>query len=335
MKTRAGFLSIIAGASLAVLGACAQPPAPLPYALWSRVNQRYERAAADLESEADTTTTFRPVSDFTENNPQGFNLFPVHLGIGSTDTPPVLLNLGWNPHLFPTPDRTAATLATNFFEGSDHFAFPDGFDSITALTPWPTRTVGTIRQTRHPDGSLTIQVRAFITWGALSIYRDADVFGDHLQNGEDPGCSPKGGGEGTGCNDLADTCRVEGDCVPYQLDPSSSCKGPSCEPDALIGQDADGFMDYYLAVDMDYTAKSVENACGGVEDCIDPTIPYVLSADYQIPGVTVTDYVAEGYGAGHVTTNKELAGAYGLTPGADVELHFSLDNHSLVLDVVQ
>ena len=81
----------------------------------------------------DASAVVRPIADFLENNPQSFNIFGEPIGNTGSDAT-VLLNFGWNSHLFPTIDRNDVSHANLDVFGSDPFAFPGGFDSILSET---------------------------------------------------------------------------------------------------------------------------------------------------------------------------------------------------------
>ena len=132
-------------------------------------------------------------------------MYGVTIGNSESDAT-VLLNFGWNAgHLFPTIDRTHVSDSYNpEVFGSDPFGYPGGFnDSVLAETERPTRVKGFIRQTRLADGGVHIAIRARITYGAVSIYDDEDIWGEGGRGaGGVGGCSTSGGSLGTGCNDL-------------------------------------------------------------------------------------------------------------------------------------
>ena len=117
-----------------------------------------------------------------------------------------------------------------------------------------------------------IEIRARVTYGAVSIYDDEDIGGDGGRGGGGVGgCSTGGGSLGTGCNDLP---------------------GGSGEPPAVLGQDGDGRADYGLTSDLTYTAEGVELAGGDLNAGINPTIPFMLSAGFgYAPGVTVDSHI--------------------------------------------
>lgn len=252
----------------------------------------------------DPNVTYRPMADWLENNPQLFSVFGITIGNTGSDAT-VLVNFGFDPYRFPTPDRTEA-LDINFdvFNGTDPFGFPDGFSSILALTPRPTISrPGLIKQTRQESGGVTLEVSAFIKHMALSVYDEEDIFGEGgFGFGGLGGCSISGGSVGTGCNDLP---------------------GGSGEPEALIGQDEDGFLTYQLTVDLSYTAEAVALAGGDLNAGVHPRIPFILPAFFgAIPGVEVTRFEMVGVGRGKVTDNAALAAKFDLSPGTRVWLRY-------------
>ena len=124
--------------------------------------------------------TYRPIADFLENNPRLVNVYGVTIGNSGSEAT-VLANFGWNAAgKFPTIDRTHVSESFNpDVFGSDPFGYPGGFnDSILSETERPTRTTGFIRQTRLADGGVHIAIRAHITYGAVSIYDDEDIWGE-------------------------------------------------------------------------------------------------------------------------------------------------------------
>ena len=252
-----------------------------------------EPVAADHSGGA--SVTYRPIEDFLQNNPQSINLNGDPIGNTGSDAPTVV-NLGWNPHRFPTVDRNAVSLHNEaVFEGPDWFEFPGGFDSILSETEHPTKVEGSIRQTRLADGGVQIAIRARIKFGAVSIYDLEDIFGER-------GCRDSGG-----CNDLP---------------------GGGGEPTAVVGQDGDGRFDYELSIDLTYTAEGVELAGGDLDAGINPTIPFVLPADFGItPGVSMQRFTMDGKITATVTEDEALAAKFGLQPGkrAKIRLLVSFD----------
>lgn len=257
-----------------------------------------------VATERDPNVTRRSVHDWLENNPQGFSVFGTPIG-GTGSDANVILYFGYNPHLFPTPDRDAATpINEDVFTGVDPFGFPDGFDSILAMTPRPTRTRGIISQTELEDGGVVIEVRAFVTLGAVSIYDEEEIFGDGgFGSGGPGGCTSTGGGVGTGCNDLP---------------------GGSGEPSALLGQDANGVFNYSLKVDLEYTPEAVALAGGDLANGINPKLPFILPAFFGVvPGVTVTKYDVQGVMQGRVTEDAALAAKHGFVAGENIWLRYT------------
>lgn len=246
--------------------------------------------------------TYRPIADFLENNPQSFNLFGLPItGTGSDAN--VLINLGWDPHLFPTPDRTAVSTPNFAVFGPDPFGYPGGFDSILSLTERTTRDIGFVRQTRLNDGGVKLEIREWVYWGAFSLYDEEDIFGvGGFGSGGEGGCSISGGSLGTGCNDLP---------------------GGSGEPTALVGQDEDGEASYYLEVDLTYTAAAVTLAGGDLDLGINPTIPFILPAlAGATPGVVAASFSLTGTASGRVTSDPLLAAKFGLRPRKRVQFSF-------------
>jgi hypothetical protein len=248
--------------------------------------------------------TYRPIADYLENNPAGVNVYGVTIGnSGSNAT--VSLNFGWSGgNLFPTIDRNDVSRSNPEVFGSEPFGFPGGFDSILSETERPTRTKGFIRQTRLADGGVQIAIRARITYGAVSIYDDEDLWGEGGRGAGGPGgCSPYPASlDGTGCNDLP---------------------GGSGEPVALLGQDGDGRVDYKLTIDLTYTAEGVALAGGDLEAGLNPTIPFVLSAGFGFaPGVTLDSDTWDGKVVGTVTDDAAVAAKFGLNPGEKARFRY-------------
>jgi hypothetical protein len=236
------------------------------------------------------SVTYRPIEDFLENNPQSINAIGNPIGNTGSDAP-TLLNFGFNPHRFPTIDRTAVSLHSEApFEGPDWFGFPGGFDSILSQTEHPTKVKGSIRQTRLPDGGVQIAIRARIKFGAVSIYDLEDIRGER-------GCADHGG-----CNDLP---------------------GGAGEPGAVVGQDGDGRFNYRLFVDLTYTAEAVELAGGDLDAGINPKIPFILAAGFGItPGVALERWVMDGKFTATVTEDEALAAKFGLESGTRARFRY-------------
>ncbi|MCA9517645.1 MAG: hypothetical protein KC635_22045 [Myxococcales bacterium] len=263
----------------------------------------------------DDAVTRRPIGDWLANNPQSFNVFDFPIdGTGSDRG--VLINFGWDPHLFPTPDGTAALpVNPGIADGSDPFGFPGGFSSVLSLTEKRTRVHGTIVQTRRDDGGVDIVVDARVRYNAVSVYDEEDIFGvGGYGSGGPGGCSTAGGSVGTGCNDLP---------------------GGSGEPDALIGQDGDGRFDYELHVELAYTAEAVALAGGDLACGADPAIPFILPAFFGIvPGVEVTDFRMVGTITGHVTEDAAVAAAFGLPAGGEVAIRYVDTPEEFVVELI-
>jgi hypothetical protein len=262
--------------------------------------------------------SYRPIADYLENNPQGVNVYGVTIGNSGSEAT-VLLNFGWNAlHLFPTIDRTHVSDSYNpEVFGTEPFGYPGGFnDSILSETERPTRTKGYIRQTRLADGGVHIEIRARVTYGAVSIYDDEDIWGEGGRGGGGVGgCSTGGGSLGTGCNDLP---------------------GGSGEPPAVLGQDGDGRVDYTLTSDLTYTAEGVELAGGDLSAGINPTIPFLLSAGFgYAPGVTVDSHTEDGKVVGTVTDDAALAAKFGLNPGEKARFRYFSSFDEFVFDLIR
>jgi hypothetical protein len=259
-----------------------------------------EPVAADHPGGA--SVTYRPIEDFLENNPQSFNLNGDPIGNTGSDAPTVL-NLGWNPHRFPTIDRNAVSLHNEaVFEGPDWFGFPGGFDSILSATEHPTKVKGSIRQTRLADGGVQIAIRARIKFGAVSIYDLEDIRGEG-------GCA-----DGGGCNDLP---------------------GGAGEPVAVVGQDGDGRFDYELLIDLTYTAEGVELAGGDLDAGINPKIPFILPALFGItPGVAVHRFSMDGRITATVTEDEALAAKFGLKPGKRAKFRLLLSFDEFIFELI-
>jgi len=278
--------------------------------------------AADAESVAadhpsDGSVTYRPIADYLENNPQSVNLNGVTIGNSGSDAI-VLLNLGWNAlHLFPTTDRTHVSDSYNpEVFGSDPFGYPGGFnDSVLSETEHPTRVKGFIRQTRLPDGGVQIAVRATIKYGAVSIYDEEEIYGEGGRGAGGPGgCSTGGGSLGTGCNDLP---------------------GGSGEPEAVLGQDGDGRVDYQLTTDLTYTAEGVALAGGDLDAGINPTIPFILAAGFGFaPGVTLDGNTMDGTVVGTVTDDAAVAAKFGLNPGKRARFRLFSSFDDFIFDLI-
>ncbi len=262
----------------------------------------------------DASAIYRPIADFLENNPQSFNTYGVPIGNTGSDAT-VLVNFGWNSHLFPTIDRNDVSHANYDVFGFDPFGFPGGFDSILSETEHPTKTKGFIRQTRLADGGVQIAIRARIKFGAVSIYDDEDIFGEGgVGSGGPGGCSVQGGSLGSGCNDLP---------------------GGSGEPMAIVGQDGDGRFDYRLSIDLTYTAEGVELAGGDLDAGINPTIAFILPTLFGVtPGVTVDSFTMDGKITGRVTNNAALAAKFGLNPGKKATFRYLDSPDGIIVDLI-
>ena len=259
-----------------------------------------EPVAADHPGGA--SVTYRPIEDFLENNPQSINEVGSPIGNTGSDAP-TLLNFGYNPLRFPTIDRNAVSLHSDApFEGPEWFGFPGGFDSILAETEHPTKVKGSIRQTRLADGGVQIAIRARIKFGAVSIYDLEDIRGER-------GCADHGG-----CNDLP---------------------GGAGEPVAVVGQDGDGRFDYELSIDLTYTAEGVELADGDLDAGINPKIPFVLAAAFEItPGVDMHRFTTDGKFTATVTEDEALAAKFGLQPGKRAKFRYLASFDEFIFDLI-
>lgn len=234
------------------------------------------------------TTTQRPIGDWTANNPDGFNF------IGNT----FLLNIGWNPHGFPYPGTdTPELINPDVWDGVDPFAKPGGFKSILALVNGTTSTSGRILQTVEDDGGVRLDIEVNVKNSPMSVYWTYDV----LTPGHGCSLSPLAGGEG---------------CYTHKDEDGTYHK----EPEAILGQDADGSWTYSLHVILDYTPDAVTAAGGDLADGINPTIPFLLPVFYgRIPGVTAEQAVWGGTGTGTFTEHAADLNL-GLVPGTKGEV---------------
>jgi hypothetical protein len=246
--------------------------------------------------------TIRDLADYLANNPGGWNENNMTLtgsGIGDELT----LNLGFDPHLFPSSDGTLPP-AINYepiLPGGDDYSFTGGFASVLSDAENPTTSSGNILQEVRPDGTVVLDILAFFISAPISIFDEEIIFGEGgIGAGGPGGCSPASRSLGTGCNDL---------------------EGGSGEPDAIIGRRSDGFLDYRVNIIMTYTPEAVL-AAGG----LDPKVPFILPAlSNRIPGVVVTRYELRGAGKGTVTLDEVQATRWGLVAGDRVDLSLECD----------
>lgn len=239
-------------------------------------------------------TTKRPIDDWLKNNPHMQNLF--RRGF--------LLNLGWNPHGFPTsdnPDAPEPGFNEKVFDGTDPFGNPGGWNSILAdvypMSEGYPHYSGQILQTVEVDGGVRVVVQLDVVHGPMSVYDRADVLGYPYTDPPWDGCS----------------------LAPMVNGPG--CYGDN-EPPAILGQGPDGWFDYTVQVILHYTPDAF-GAAGGKLDChgavvSEPKIPFLLAAGHgNVPGVTVEQFTLAGTGVGTFT---EYAKGYGFTPGTKGEV---------------